>query len=90
MKKLILGILIAAGAIWAAGKVDLPDYLLAQANKVTMSGDSFNKLVQKRHVLIKALIIDSSKINPQTRSELEKLFNYNRTAGEELKKIFKK
>ena len=89
MKKGTLTFIIVTAIVWLSVRLSLPRHLLSVANKITMSGSSFDRMISKRHILIKGLIIDSTLIKPEQRKELERFLNYQRTAQEDIQKLIK-
>ena len=89
MEKRLLVILFITIAVFLAAKFSLGNLLLKEANKITMSGDSFDRLLSEKYVLVKGLIIDPATISSDHQKELERFLNYQRTAQEDLQRLLK-
>ncbi|MHB8581427.1 MAG: hypothetical protein ACYDA4_16405 [Ignavibacteriaceae bacterium] len=89
MKKVLLIVLIFSLIVWLSIKVDFAGFLFNKVNSITESGDSFTRFINKKHYLIKSIAIDSTKMKSASMIELEKILNYQGSAGQAIHKILK-
>lgn len=89
MKKVILTIIVLGFIVWISIKVDLPGFLFNKINSITESGPSFTKFINKKHYLLKSIAVDSTSKKSANMIELEKILNYQGSAGQTIHKLLK-
>ena len=82
--------LCTAGVIFLAVKFEIPDKLLKEMDKITNSDVSIDQQLHKRHYISKKLASDTTIMSSETKKELEKVLNYQQSAGRQLDKSLRK
>ncbi len=82
--------LCTAGVIFLAVKFKVPDKLIKEMNKITNGDELIDQQLHERYYLSKKLATDTTIMSAKTKKELEKVLNYQQSAGRQLDKSLRK